>query len=56
MTTRVVSTRDYWYDPVAQSFVFENPEGAFITSMDLYFGSEADDIAGVDGTRSHYKL
>jgi len=50
VTTRVVSTNDYWYDPVAQSFVIENPEGAFITSMDLYFGPEADDIAGVDGT------
>ena len=50
VTTRVVFIRDYWYDPVAQSFVFENPEGAFITSMDLYFGPEADDIAGVDGT------
>lgn len=43
VTTRFVDTETVWYDPVAQSFTVENPDGAFITSVDLYFGTSASD-------------
>lgn len=44
VTTRVVGSRRFWSDPIAQSFVFENPEGAFVSSIDLYFGPEASSV------------
>lgn len=47
VTTRVVNTRDFWHDPVAESFVFTNPEGAFVSSIDLFFGPEANDYPNI---------
>lgn len=41
VTTRFVSTQNFWSDPLAQSFMLTNPEGAFISSIDLYFGPDA---------------
>lgn len=43
VTTRFVGSETVWYDPVAQSFLVENPDGAFITSIDLFFGPDAVD-------------
>lgn len=42
VTTRFVTRESFWYDPVAQSFVVDNPEGIFASSVDLYFGPEAN--------------
>ena len=38
VTTRFIDYETIWYDPVAQSFLVDSPEGAFITSIDIYFG------------------
>ena len=29
-----------WVDPLAQTFLIDNPEGAFITSMDIFFAAK----------------
>ncbi len=42
VTTRFVTRISFWYDPVAQSFLVDNPEGMFASSVDLYFGPEAN--------------
>lgn len=44
VTTRFVRTETVWRDPVAESFMISNPEGVFISSLDLYFGPEATGI------------
>lgn len=31
-----------WYDPLAQSFLIEQKGGAFLTSIDVYFGTKDD--------------
>ena len=41
VTTRQSSRTIGWVDPLAQTFLVDNPEGAFMTSVDLFF-SEKD--------------
>lgn len=43
VTTKFVETEVFWYDPLAQSFAIENKDGAFISSIDLFFGPGASD-------------
>lgn len=31
-----------WYDPLAQSFLVEDPTGIFVTKVDVFFGSKDD--------------
>ena len=40
--TQTVITR--WYDPLAQSFDVGDPNGVFITSVDLYFSTKDDEL------------
>ena len=33
-----------WIDPLAQSFLVDEPGGVFLTSIDLFFGTKDNDI------------
>ena len=41
-TSENVTSRDVWYDPLAQSFQVTDSGGIFITSCDVYFQSKDD--------------
>jgi len=43
-TTRRVISDTGWYDPLAQSFLVDQPGGAFLTKVDIYFATKDDTI------------
>nr|BAR36370.1 VrlC protein [uncultured Mediterranean phage uvMED] len=43
-STRTTTTQVGWWDPLAQTFLVDDPGGVFITSLDLYFQSKDADI------------
>jgi len=43
-STRTATTQVGWWDPLAQTFLVDDPGGVFITSLDLYFQSKDADI------------
>ena len=42
-STSVVSDTG-WYDPLAETFLVQSPDGAFLTSVDLFFQSKDENI------------
>lgn len=38
------STKKKWIDPIAQTFLVDNPEGMFLTDMNLYFKTKDDNV------------
>ena len=42
--TRITETTIGWTDPLAQTFLVDDPGGVFLTSLDLYFSSKDDNI------------
>jgi len=43
-STRTANRQVGWWDPLAQTFLVDDPGGVFITSLDLYFQSKDDNI------------
>ena len=44
MSTRQSTRTIGWVDPLAQTFMVDDPGGVFLTSMDMYFGSKDANI------------
>ena len=43
-STRTTTTQVGWWDPLAQTFLIDDPGGVFITSIDCFFQSKDDNI------------
>ena len=43
-TTRTTVRRTQWYDPLAQTLLFTEEGGCFVTKVDLYFGAKDETL------------
>lgn len=44
VVTKGQATSNEWYDPLAQTFLVKQEGGAFLTKVDIFFGSKDDNI------------